>query len=251
MTDNAANPAMDTQGPGKWLAGIVVALPEELATLSSHRAIQGQCFTLSRNIEVVYAGAGSENAENAAGLLLSRGANRLISWGCAAALLPQLKPGDLLIPEQVLSAQNQTFSADKQWLQAVRQHLPATLPVTGGTLLESRAIVAKGVEKQLIHNKTGAVALDMETAGIFRAAQKAGAPALAVRTVADPADMDLPLAVVHALNSEGRVEINKLLRFLLGHPWEIPALIRLGLHFRAAQNTLITVAKQLDDIVYF
>jgi adenosylhomocysteine nucleosidase len=41
------------------------------------------------------------------------------------------------------------------------------------------------------------------------------------------------------------------LRFLLTHPWEASGLIKLGLHFHAAQKTLRTIAKQLNEISAF
>ena len=215
---------------------------------AGQRAVQGQSIDLNENIKLIYSGAGPENAERAASLLISQGANCLISWGCAAALSPQLNPGDLLIPEQVLSAENLTFSLDKQWLQHLGQILPVSLTINSGALTESRMIVAKSSEKQLLHERTGAVALDMESAGLVRVAEKAGVAALVIRVVADPADMDLPQAVAQSLNSNGQVEINKLLLFLLWHPWEVPALIRLGLHFQAARKTLKAVAEHLDRI---
>jgi adenosylhomocysteine nucleosidase len=41
------------------------------------------------------------------------------------------------------------------------------------------------------------------------------------------------------------------LRFLATHPWEAPSLIKLGLHFHAAQKTLKIIAKQLNEIIVF
>jgi adenosylhomocysteine nucleosidase len=234
-----------------WVLGIVVALPEELDTLTRQKATQGECLALNATVIVAYSGAGPANAEKAANLLISQGANCLISWGCAAALSPQLQPGDLLIPDQVLSAQQQRFSIDLHWRQYLQTQLPARLTINGGCLIESPKIVADSLEKQQIHNRTGAAALDMESAGVIRAAQNAGLTALVIRVIADPASMDLPQAVVQSLNSNGQVEMKKLLRFLLGHPWEIPALIKLGLHFQAAQKTLKTVAKHLDKFVSY
>jgi len=231
------------------VVGIVVALPEELATLTSHRLAQGECVCMAENILLGFAGAGPINADQAARKLIAQGANCLISWGCAAALAPQLKPGDLVVPEQVLSEQ-QVSDTDKQWLQHLR-HLSPPISAVSGTLSESIHIVAGSTEKQRIHQDTGALALDMESAAVVKAAQQANLPCLVIRAIADPVTMDLPQAVVHALNGQGRVELSKLLRFLLTHPWEIPALIKLGLHFNAARTTLRKVAKQLNEIIHF
>ncbi len=42
--------------------------------------------------------------------------------------------------------------------------------------------------------------------------------------------------------------LGKLLLFIALHPTELPGLIKLGLHFNNAKNTLKLVAKQLDHL---
>lgn len=231
--------------------GIVVALPEELSTLTGQKLSQGDCVSISENILLTLAGAGPVNAERAARLLISKGADKLISWGCAAALAPNLKPGDLVLAEQLLSEQQQSFLTEADWRQHLHNLLDKHLSISGGTLAESSHIVAGRDDKQHLYRQTGAVALDMESCAIAKAAQQAKLPCIVVRAIADPATMSLPQAVSQALNSHGQVELGKLLRFLLTHPWEVPDLIKLGLHFYAARKTLKTVAKYLTEIIHF
>ncbi|WKJ91778.1 phosphorylase [Methylomonas montana] len=231
--------------------GIVVALPEELSTLTGQKLSQGDCVSISENILLTLAGAGPLNAERAARLLISEGADKLISWGCAAALAPNLKPGDLVLAEQLLSEQQQSFHTEADWRQHLHNLLDKHLPISGGTLAESSHIVADRDDKQHLYRQTGAVALDMESCAIAKAAQYAKLPCIVIRAIADPATMSLPQAVSQALNSQGQVELGKLLRFLLSHPWEVPELIKLGLHFYAARKTLKTVAKYLTEIIHF
>jgi len=226
-------------------------LPEELTTLTGRKLAQGECFALSERIRVVYSGAGPENAERSAKFLINEGANCLISWGCAAALSPQLRPGDLVVPDQVLASQQQLFNTDSGWVKHIQSLMTPRSPVTTGLLAESSRIIAFSSDKQHIHSQTGAVALDMETAGVMRAAWEARLPAIAIRAIADPVSMNLPQAVVQALNSQGKVELIKLLRYLLTHPWQVPALIKLGLHFNAARKTLKSVAGQLSELTNF
>lgn len=230
--------------------GIVVALPEEAVSLTSQKLVQGECFELSRKVLIVYSGAGALNAANAAKLLIGKGVMGLVSWGCAAALAENLRPGDLVVPDRIISEQQDYFS-DKQWRLHLENLLFAELPLKSGALADSSRIVAASADKLSINRQTGAIALDMESAAVFRIATQAGLPCLAIRAVADPAAMDLPQAVVQALNAQGRVELVKLLRFLLAHPWEAPALVKLGLHFNAALKTLKIAAKRLNDIVTF
>jgi adenosylhomocysteine nucleosidase len=231
--------------------GILVALPEELSTLTSRKLAQGDCVSLADNILLAFAGAGPANAERATHLLIANGAKKLISWGCAAALSPQLKPGDLMLAEQLLSEQQRVFDTDPRWRKHLQQLLDKQFPISNGKLAESSHIVSNSSDKQQIYRQTGAIALDMESCAMAKVAEQSNLPCLAIRTIADPVGMDLPQAVTQALNSQGEVELSKLLRFLLTHPWEASGLIKLGLHFHAAQKTLRTIAKQLNEISAF
>jgi hypothetical protein len=86
----------------------------------------------------------------------------------------------------------------------------------------------------------------MESVAIAKVAKAHALPFLAIRAIADPVTMDLPVAVSHAFNQQGDVELGKLLRFLLTHPLELKGLITLGQHFSAAKKTLSFVAKELE-----
>lgn len=225
-------------------------MPEELQTLTSSKLERGECSKLGDDILLAYAGAGPVNADKAARMLIDQGADRLVSWGCAAALSPHLQPGNLVIAEQVLFDQ-QSLETDKRWSHKLRSLLSEKLVVSGGNLVTEHRIVAGSADKQAIHLGSGADALDMESGAIAKVAAEANLPYLVLRAIADPASMSLPQAVVHALDDQGQVQLGKLLRFLLTHPWELPGLIRLGWHFHAAQRTLKIVAKQLNEIILF
>ena len=84
------------------ITGIVVALPEELTTLTSIKIDKGCCRFIADKLLVVYSGAGPINAQSAAELLVAEGATRLMSWGCAAALSASLKPGDLILADKLI-----------------------------------------------------------------------------------------------------------------------------------------------------
>ena len=231
--------------------GILVALPEELSTLTHLKLVQGDCVRIADNILLAFAGAGPINAERATHLLIAKGAKKLISWGCAAALSPQLRPGDLMLAEQLLSEQQQVFDTDPRWRKRLHELLDKQFPISNGKLAESSHIVSKSSDKHNIYRQTGAIALDMESCAMAKIAEQSNLPCLAIRTIADPVSMSLPLAVTQALNGQGQVETSKLLRFLVTHPWEAPNLIKLGLHFHAAQKTLKIIAKQLNEIIVF
>lgn len=230
------------------ITGIVIALPEELSSLTSTKITKGHCVFIHPQLVVAVAGTGPRNAERAAQQLLAQGANQLISWGCAAALSPALKPGDLTLAAEFLAANGENVVIAKHWQTATKQLLARQLNVHSGSLLESEQIVATAQEKAALHQRTQAIALDMESIAVARVAAQQQLPFLAVRAIADPVSMTLPGAISYAMNAEGEVQISKLLRYLMLHPFEISQLLKLGLHFHAALKTLKCVANSLDDI---
>ena len=229
--------------------GIVVALPEELSTLTSKNINKGCCVFITDGIVLAYSGAGANNARVASELLIAKGATQLISWGCAAALSETLKPGDLVLADTLTDTEDTQFGIHPDWHSYAKNLLSATLEIHVGSLAECHSIVANGKDKKHLHTQTGAVALDMESIAIAKVARQHKLPFLAIRAIADPVNMDLPKAINYSLNNEGDIVLGKLLLFVALHPTELPGLIKLGLHFNAAKNTLKSVAKQLDQLI--
>ncbi len=232
------------------ITGIVVALEDEISSLTHHKIPKGDCYFINKKTLVAFSGAGPANATAASQLLIDKGAQRLISWGCAAALKPTLHPGDLVLPETLYSDHNESLQLSSPWLHYVTDKLFSLKPYTG-ILAESSVIVGQSADKKIIHKQTRAIALDMESIAVAKTAIRNSLPILVIRTIADPLKMNLPKAVSYALNAEGDVVLSKLLIYLLGHPAELPGLIKLGLHFNAAKNKLKLVAEHLDIIVGF
>ena len=236
------------------ITGIVVALPEELSTLTSKKLARGSSCFITKNVLVIYSGTGPTNARRSAEYLITQGATKLISWGCAAGLIVSLRPGDLILASHLLEVKdgkNIEFTISSNWHIHTKKLFSNFIKVNSGSLVESKHIVSTSDEKNKIHLNTKAVALDMESIAIAKVANKYRLPYLAIRVIADPAEMNLPLAISHSVNHEGEVSLSKLLVYLARHPTELPGLIRLGLHFKAAKTTLKLVAKHLDTIAVF
>lgn len=232
------------------ITGIIIALADEINSLTTYKINKGDCVFINERTLLAFSGAGSENASKACHLLINKGAQRLISWGCAAALNNSLKPGDLVLPRTLVAENQQQLSINSPWSDYVTEQLSQLKPYTG-SLSESFIIVAKSSEKKTIHQQTGAIALDMESIAIAKTAKQYSLPVLVIRAIADPVTMDLSKAISYAFNKQGDIELTKLLSYVLAHPSEIPGLIKLGLHFSAAKNKLKLVANQLDTIVGF
>jgi hopanoid-associated phosphorylase len=229
------------------ITGIIVALPNEISSLTSKKVNKGDCIFINDNTVITCSGTGPENAAKASQRLIDKGAKKLISWGCAAALKANLHSGDLVIPQTLLTERHEELTIASPWLNDVLDQLSSLNPFTG-SLVESSSIVAESLNKKSIHQQTRAIAVDMESIAIVKIAIQNSLPVLVIRCIADPLNMNLPKAVSYALNDQGDVILVKLLWFLLTHPNELPGLIKLGLHFKAAKNKLKLVAEHLDVI---
>jgi adenosylhomocysteine nucleosidase len=240
------------------ITGIIVALSEELSTLKTvpnalweRSMARGKFIFLTDDIILIYSGAGAENARKAAELAVLKGATKLMSWGCAAALSPDLKMGDLVLADSLMSVDGFEMPVNATWHQHAKMVLGSEVAAYKGALIASKEIVATAQAKQALFEKTGAIALDMESGAIAQVAQHYALPFLAIRAIADPSTMDLPHAVLKALNENGEVEITKIIASLVFNPKEIPHLIQLGQYFQLAKKTLSSVAKQLPKVIAF
>jgi len=232
------------------ITGIIIALSDEISSITNKKINTGDCIFINDNTLVACSGAGPQNAAKASELLIKKGAKRLISWGCAAALSDCLISGDLVLPTHLQAENKKLISIKSPWHKHVKEQLTA-LKINTGLLTESSAIVTQSSAKRLINKQSNAIALDMESIAVAQTAKQHDLPVLVIRSIADPVWMSLPKAVSYSLDNQGEAVLNKLLWFLLTHPTELPGLIKLGIHFNAAKNKLKLVAKQLDKIVSF
>lgn len=185
------------------------------------------------------AGANSARARQVAADLIAGGAETLVSFGLCAGLDPGLRPGDLVLAEQVIQDRERPLPVDREQREALRERLEsAGLNPLGGALLGSARPIASARDKGLLHETTGARALDMESLGVALAAESAGAPFLVVRAVADPAERDLPRAALTANGADGRLRLSATVAALCRRPWEIPAILALAREARLGLKTL-------------
>ena len=222
-------------------AGFVVALRAEARSLTKTAVVPETCVHLPDSTLLRLAGMGPERARVAADALITAGATALISWGCAGALQHSLQPGTLVLPDKILTSDRTSLPVDLSWRERLSQHLRQQVHIATGTLIESPHVISSPTEKTALFKKSEACAVDMESAAIARVAAAAERPFLAVRAVSDSASMTLPF--FGATDAFGRVRLFQLLTSLMRRPHLLPSLIRVGLAFRVAQNTLTKVAR--------
>jgi len=223
--------------------GFLIALPDEARSLHPAKLTFDALTQLPGGHWLTVSGAGPAHAARAATRLLEQGVAGLVSWGCAAALNPGLRPGDLLLPKRILAADGEVLAIPPDWRDRFARATADRIGVCSGILVESNGLVADVAAKQSIHAITGADGLDMESSALARVARDAGLPFLAVRAVADHARMGLPDCVTAALDGRGAVHLPTLLGHALRRPTQFVHLIRLGWAFGAAMRTLRLAAQ--------
>jgi adenosylhomocysteine nucleosidase len=186
---------------------------------------------------------GGAAATRSARSLVESGAQALVSFGMAGGLDPALVPGTLFLPSEVVSADGAAvIGTDQLWREQLGARVPSQ-PVLGGRLLTTLKAVGTQADKALLFRQTGARAVDMESLAIAEVARSRGLPFIVIRVIVDGASDTLPRAVTAAADSEGHLQIGRLLGALARQPGELPALIRLGQRYRAANRTLAAVAR--------
>ncbi len=185
------------------------------------------------------AGASLERAYAGARRLIEDGAGALVSFGIAGGLAAGLTPGTAILPTTVVDTEGGHWDTSAPWRSAAAAVLS---DVTAGALVSTITAVTTPGEKARLNRDHQAIAVDMESAGVARAAEEAKCPFLVVRVIADPADRNLPSAALQGIDAEGRQRPFRVISKLVLRPWELPGLIRLSGDSRTALEELGRVA---------
>lgn len=176
------------------------------------------------------AGGTTSGVAEVAESLISRGATVLISFGLAGGLDPSCRPGDLIVPADIVDG-SAVFPCDPRLLHRFGGATVARL--TGA----ENAVTTRAA-KAALFAESRAAAVDLESFAMAQVADRYRIGFMAVRAIVDPAERDLPHASLVALNSDGRISFNRLLASLLRDPSQIGGLIALGRGAAAARRTL-------------
>jgi hopanoid-associated phosphorylase len=181
--------------------------------------------------------AGGGNAQRLAAAVeraLGDGAGGLVSFGMAAGLAAELRPGAIVVPETVIGGAER-FATDAAWTRQLRAHLPGA---SAAAIAGIDRPVTDVPAKARLHAATGAAAADMESHIAARAAARFGVPLAILRAVADPAERALPEAAVAGMGGDGRPAVRAMLAALGRDPLQLPALVRIAADARAAMAAL-------------
>ena len=181
-----------------------------------------------------------------AGLLVSRwttlvGASDrplVVSAGVCGGLDPELRVGDLVLPDGVVSDAGVRLPVTGTVAQ--RAAAAGGARVRTGVMLTSSRIVSTPEAKAALRAATGAVAVDMESAAILEAAAARGCSSLVVRAVSDDASESLPEELMRMMGADGRIRGGGA--FALARPRVLVRALQLR---RSTRQALASVADSL------
>jgi adenosylhomocysteine nucleosidase len=223
---------------GLPLVAVLFALPDE--SKDFRRALTADSATGSgvdlvvrgqlagRPVLLVHTGVGAAAAAaRAAQIIAEFQPAALISAGFAGGLHPSALIGSVVVD---------TFDH------------PCTLPAgcLPGRIVSAAAVVEAASAKAALGAETGALAVDMETAAIAAAAREAGLRMLAVRTISDPVDTDLPVPMdVWFDRTRNAPRPLALVLYLLRHPTRIPPFARFVIGLGPARASLSRILQAI------
>jgi hopanoid-associated phosphorylase len=166
---------------------------------------------------------------------IRQGCRGIVSFGIAGGLAQHLKPGSFVVGSAVIDVTGERWPTCPQWSGRLLQALPGAIhaPIAG-----SEGPVAHPAVKRLMHKKTGAAIVDMESHLAARLAARHGIAFAALRVVCDPAHRALPSAALAGMRSDGSTDGFAVLRGLAVRPSTVPGVMLTALDAAAARANL-------------
>jgi adenosylhomocysteine nucleosidase len=148
----------------------------------------------ARTVLLMRCGIGPIRAAVACRELLARHRIDLVVSAGYASALRHAAVGDLLIGTMAQGDGGEPTHCSPDAVDgAMKSAKRLKLPVISGPFASTSRVLCLGVEKRALASRTGAIAVDMESAALGAAARHASVPFLIVRAASDLADEDLPL----------------------------------------------------------
>ena len=111
-------------------------------------------------------GVGADSAGAAARRLVDRGATALVSWGMAGGLDPGIDSGTVVLPKALIGPNGSPIGVDPEWHGRVLAKIRDLVEVSTSELLDVARPITTVREKRELHRRTGAGAVDMESAAV-------------------------------------------------------------------------------------
>jgi len=231
--------------------GIIAALPAEAKCLDQSTLHLVSPVEIQKDIFLCLSGIGYESASNAAKKLLELKIDGLVSWGVAGAIDSSVNSGDLIIADSIIS-HNKTYLVSTEWKNKLLRHMQkSSNQLLNGNIASSKEICATTKEKENLLQRTGALAVDMESAAIAEVSRDNKLDFLVIRTIADQANASIPEAVLKHTDNLGNPKLLKFILSCITKPMQIRDLAILAKNYNKALKTLDELAADFKKQNFF
>ena len=191
---------------------------------------------------LVECGIGMRKAEEATREVLERHRpDILVSFGVAGAVTPDLAVGDVVMVQAVCRLDKGAV-VDRRpaanWSAPAAMRAEGALAARGARLLRGTAVTTSGEGAVAGADGIASTVVEMETAGVLRAAMERGVPLLSIRSISDSPDEPLPFSIADTMDKEGRLRPGRVVMMVLRRPRLIIRLARLQRNMDLAMSNL-------------
>jgi adenosylhomocysteine nucleosidase len=151
----------------------------------------------------------------------------VVSVGYCGALDPALKESQIVMATAILEeATGETLDCETVEGEAVR-----------GVVLSHDRVANSALDKEHLW-QSGAIAVEMEAAGVFARTRKANLPFFCIKAVSDLANESFPLDLNLMRSTEGRFSRGRIGYYAITHPKALPGLLHLKRRSEQAAKAL-------------
>lgn len=186
----------------------------------------------------VASGMGRECAVKGARFLLIHGVTEILNMGVAAGLTHELRVGDIVYASAVESLEGLSISLDSKKKDLFQAGLKKNMKIRTGKLLTVTVPLLTSNEKINAHDKTGAIAADMESLWVGLEAQAQDVPFSAFRSISDSVENRLMFNPSDIVDPFGRFKERAFLKVVRTEPRLLFALPELALNYSKALKGL-------------
>ena len=192
-------------------------------------------------VEVFLTGIGLREAEPGLSLLISHSPDCCISTGLAGGLQPSLKIGDIAVARSVAAFSGESKRlCDSKLVEIARQNGATAVSL----FLTSEHLVGRSQEKQAAAARGDVV--EMESLEVLTKAAGNWIPSVAIRSISDAVDEDLPIDFGQTITRRGKISLARVLAQVAGNPRQLPALMAFG---KRSHMAAVSLADFLDRYI--
>jgi adenosylhomocysteine nucleosidase len=235
--------------PHEWKAILKQLKPQRRSRVGAFRV--ANATYLSHEILLVATGVGTRNAEEALEWVLQVFNPALIlSIGFGGALYESADIGDLIMATSVSLVSGSVLKTIQlPYASGLVDRLFGKTSIRAGHFLTLERWMKKETVKRLLPPEIAFPVCDMETFPLAELSRQKKLPFLAVRSITDRADEDIPRALLRVNDASGSYRSLRAIFLMFGKPQLIPVAIRLGRRSRVASENLWRAFETLARIL--